>query len=376
MDRVDCIVIGAGVVGLAVARRLALAGRDTLVLEREATHGTHTSSRNSEVIHAGIYYAPGSLKARLCVQGREQLYRYCELRGVPHRRCGKLIVAAEDAECATLQHYLDSGTRNGAADLEWRTPAQVSRLEPAIRCAGALWSPSTGIIDSHGLMQALLGDLEASGGALVCRSDVTGVQVANGHHRVTVAQDGATTELAARIVVNSAGLGAQEVACRTAGLDRATIPPRRLAKGHYFTLQGRAPFEHLVYPVAGGAGLGIHVTLDLAGQARFGPDVEWVERIDYAPDAARLAAFAAAIRRYYPELDESRLQPAYTGIRPKLSGPDEPAADFLLQGPAAHGWPGLVNLYGIESPGLTSCFAIADEVAAALGLAAIEDLVP
>lgn len=369
----DCIVIGAGVVGLAVARRLALAGLDTLVLEREATHGTHTSSRNSEVIHAGIYYAPGSLKARLCVQGRERLYRYCEQRGVPHRRCGKLIVATEDAECATLQHYLDSGRRNGVIDLEWRTPPQVSQLEPAVRCASALWSPSTGIVDSHALMQALLGDLEASGGALVCRADVTGVQLANGRHRVTVAQDGANTELAARIVVNSAGLGAQDLARRTAGLDPATIPPRRLAKGHYFTLQGRAPFRHLVYPVAGNAGLGIHVTLDLAGQVRFGPDVEWVDRIDYAPDAARLAAFAVAIRRYYPELDESRLLPGYTGIRPKLSGPAEPAADFLLQGPGTHGWPGLVNLYGIESPGLTACLAIAEEVAAALGLAAMHE---
>ena len=376
MHRVDCIVIGAGVIGLAVGRRLALAGLDTLVLEREAAHGTQTSSRNSEVIHAGIYYPPGSLKGRLCVQGREQLYRYCGLRGVPHRRCGKLVVATQDAERATLQRYLDTARGNVVTDLEWRTPAQVSQLEPAVRCAAALWSPSTGIIDSHALMQALLGDLEANGGVLACRAEVTGVQLESGRHRVTVVQDGGTTELAARIVVNSAGLGAQDVARRMAGLDPATIPPRHLAKGHYFTLHGRAPFHHLVYPVAGNAGLGIHVTLDLAGQVRFGPDVEWVERIDYTPDAARRAAFATAIRRYYPQLDESRLQPGYTGIRPKLSGPDEPAADFLIQGPRAHGWPGVVNLYGIESPGLTACLAIADEVAATLGMTATGNHVP
>ena len=373
MHRVDCIVIGAGVIGLAVARRLAHAGLDTLVLEREASPGTQTSSRNSEVMHAGIYYPPGSLKARLCVQGREQLYRYCKLRDVPHRRCGKLLVATEEGEQATLDRYLDTARANGVTDLEWRTPAQVSQLEPDIRCAAALWSPSTGIVDSHALMQALLGDLEGSGGALACRAGVTGVQLANDAHRVTVSQDGATTELAAPILVNAAGLDAQDVARRTAGLDPATIPPRHLARGNYFTLRGRAPFRHLVYPVAGNAGLGIHVTLDLAGQARFGPDVEWVQRIDYTPDAARRAAFATAIRRYYPQLDESRLQPGYTGIRPKLTGPDEPAADFLILGPQAHGWPGLVNLYGIESPGLTACLAIANEVAATLGMTATGD---
>jgi L-2-hydroxyglutarate oxidase LhgO len=376
MDHVDCIVIGAGVIGLAVARRLALAGLDTLAIEREATHGTQISGRNSEVIHAGIYYPPGSLKARLCVQGREQLYRYCDLRGVPHRRCGKLLVASDEAERAMLQRYLDTAQRNGVTDLEWRTAAQVAALEPAVRCFAALWSPSTGIVDSHALMQALLGDLEAAGGALVCHAEVTGVQVANDVHRVMVTQDGATTEIAAPLLVNAAGLDAQDVARRTGGLDQTTIPRRHLAKGHYFTLQGRAPFSHLVYPLASSAGLGIHVTLDLAGQARFGPDVEWVERIDYAPDASRRGAFAAAIRRYYPELDESRLQPGYTGIRPKLSGPEEPAADFLVQGPATHGCAGLVNLYGIESPGLTACLAIAEKVAATLGITAMSDRAP
>lgn len=376
MDRLDCIVIGAGVIGLAVGRRLARAGLDTLVLEREAAHGTHTSSRNSEVIHAGIYYPYGSLKARLCVHGREQLFSYCDLRGVPHRRCGKLIVATEDAERATLQRYFDTATRNGVTDLEWRTAEQVAALQPAVRCVAALWSPSTGIVDSHALMQALLGDLEAAGGALVCRADVTGIQLANDVHRVTVTHSGATADIAAPLLVNAAGLDAQGVARHTLGLDPAAIPSRHLAKGHYFTLQGRAPFSHLVYPLSSNAGLGIHVTLDLAGQARFGPDVEWVDRIDYAPDASRRAAFAEAIRRYYPELDESRLQPGYTGIRPKLSGPDEPAADFLIQGPATHGWPGLVNLYGIESPGLTACLAIAEEVAMTLGVTGMGNHTP
>jgi L-2-hydroxyglutarate oxidase LhgO len=370
MDRFDCIVIGAGVIGLAVGRRLASAGLETLVLEREATHGAHTSSRNSEVAHAGIYYPPGSLKARLCVQGREQLYSYCDMRGVPHRRCGKLIVATEEAEHATLQRYFETARRNGVTDLAWLTPAQAAALEPAVRCFAALWSPSTGIVDSHALMQALLGDFKAAGGALVGRAHVTGIQLANDAHRVTVTQGGTTTEIAAPLLVNAAGLDAQGVAQHAFGLDPATIPRRHLAKGHYFTLQGRAPFSHLVYPVAGNAGLGIHVTLDLAGQARFGPDVEWVDGIDYASDASRRGAFAKAIRRYYPGLDETRLQPGYTGIRPKLSGPDEPAADFIIQGQAAHGWRGFVNLYGIESPGLTACLAIADEVATTLGITA------
>jgi L-2-hydroxyglutarate oxidase LhgO len=370
MDRVDCIVVGAGVVGLAVARRLALAGLETLVLEREATHGTQTSSRNSEVIHAGLHYPPGSLKARLCVRGREQLYRYCADRGVQHRRCGKLIVATADAERDTLQHYRATAVRNGVDDLRWRTHAEVAELEPALHCVAALWSPSTGIVDSHALMQALLGDLHAAGGALASHADVVSVQLGRHAHRVRVLQGGVETELEARIVVNAAGLGAQPLAQRMDGLDRALIPPRYLAKGHYYTLQGRAPFRHLVYPVANHAGLGIHVTLDLAGRVRFGPDVEWVTAVDYSVDERRREAFATAIRRYYPDLDATRLHPAYTGIRPKISGPHDPAADFVVQGPAAHGVRGLVNLFGIESPGLTACLAIADEAAQAAGVTA------
>ena len=369
MDRVDCIVVGAGVIGLAVARRLAMAGAETLLLEREATPGVHASSRNSEVIHAGIYDPPGSHKARLCVQGRRQLYRYCEERGIAHRRCGKLLVATSGAERNTLQHYADTARSNGVTDLAWLTPAEVSAIEPDVRCTAALWSPSTGILSSHELMQALLGDLEAHGGALACRAEVLGGRLSRGSHRVAVQQDAAYSEFEARLLVNAAGSWAQPLAQHLAGLDAGSVPRRHFAKGHYFTLQGRAPFRHLIYPVAGDAGLGIHVTLDLAGQARFGPDVEWVPGIDYTIDESRRAAFATAIRRYYPALDEQRLQPGYTGIRSKLVGPRQPAADFRLQGPAEHGWEGLVNLYGIESPGLTASLAIADEVAAMLGVA-------
>jgi L-2-hydroxyglutarate oxidase LhgO len=321
------------------------------------------------VIHAGLYYPPGSLKARLCVSGREQLYRYCDDRGVPYRRCGKLIVATSDGERGRLQDYLESARRNGVTDVAWRTAAEVATMEPAVHCTAALWSPSTGILDSHRLMQALLADLETRGGSLVGRAEVVGGRLARGAHRVLVQQGATAIELEARLLVNAAGLGAQVVASQLEGLDAATIPLRYLAKGHYFTLQGRSPFRHLVYPVAGSGGLGIHVTLDLAGGARFGPDVEWVADVDYAVDETRRAAFAAAIRRYYPDFDATRLQPGYTGIRPKITGPGEPAADFCIQGPERHGIEGLVNLYGIESPGLTAALAIADEVAARLGVA-------
>jgi L-2-hydroxyglutarate oxidase LhgO len=351
-----------------VARRLALAGIETLVLEREAVHGAHASSRNSEVIHAGLYYAPGSLKARLCVRGREQLYRYCDERGVAHSRCGKLVVATSDDEHATLRHYFETAGRNGVTDLAWLTPAEAAALEPAVSCVAALWSPRTGIVSSHELMQALLGDLESCGGALACRAEVIGARLGQGLHRVVVQQEGVHSELTTRMLVNAAGLDAQLVARSFDGLDVATIPPRFLAKGCYFTLQGRSPFRHLVYPVAGSGGLGIHVTLDLAGGARFGPDVEWVTTVDYAVDERRRDAFVTAIRRYYPGLDATRLQPGYAGTRPKIAGPGELAADFCIQGPERHRIEGLMNLYGIESPGLTASLAIADEVAARLGI--------
>jgi L-2-hydroxyglutarate oxidase LhgO len=369
MQHVECIVIGGGVIGLAVARRIAMAGVETLVLEREAVHGAHTSSRNSEVVHAGLYYTPGSLKARLCVPGREQLYRYCEDRGIEYRGCGKLIVATSDEEQPRLQHYFETARRNGVTDLAWLMPAEAAELEPAVRCTAALWSPSTGIVSSHQLMQALLGDLESRGGALACRAEVIGASLGHGLHRVAVQQEGIHCEFTTRLLVNAAGLDAQHVARSFDGIDVAAIPARFLAKGHYFTLQGRSPFSHLVYPVAGNGGLGIHVTLDLAGGARFGPDVEWVTQVDYAVDETRRAAFVAAIRRYYPDLDSARLQPGYAGIRAKLTGPNGPAADFCIHGPERHGIEGLANLYGIESPGLTAALAIADEVAARLGIA-------
>lgn len=367
MHQTECIVIGGGVIGLAVGRRLAMAGVETLVFEREAAPGSQTSSRNSEVIHAGLYYPPDSLKARLCVQGRQQLYHYCEARGVAYRRCGKLLVATSDDECVTLQRYADTARRNGVTDLDGLTRQEVAALEPAVHCVAALWSPSTGIVSSHELMQALRADLEAGGGTLVCRAEVVGARLARNRHRVIVQQDGVCTEFETRWLVNAAGLQAQATARTFEGLDASTIPRQYLAKGHYFSLQGHAPFRHLIYPVASAAGLGIHVTLDLAGGVRFGPDVEWVPGIDYTVDASRRGRFATAIRRYYPDLDDSRLQPGYAGIRPKIVGPGEAAADFVIDGPVAHGRPGLVNLYGIESPGLTATLAIADEVAVALG---------
>jgi len=368
VEHVDCLVIGAGAVGLAIARRMALAGLETVVLERESKPGSQTSSRNSEVIHAGIYYAPGSLKARLCVRGRQQLYAYCQSRSVAHARCGKLIVATADEECATLQKYLDTARRNGVNDLVWRTPAEIAVLEPAVRCTGALWSPSSGIFDSHEFIQALIGDFEAEGGLLACSADVVSIHLAPDGHRVAVVQQGEQLQFRARLVVNAAGLSAWQLARATFGLPTETIPPRYLAKGYYFTHRGRAPFRHLVYPVASSAGLGIHVTIDLAGAVRFGPDVEWQKEVDYVFDDTRRHTFATAIRRYYPTLDESRLESGYTGVRPKVSGPGEPAGDFLLQGPADHGWTGLMNLYGIESPGLTAALAIGDEVAVRLGV--------
>jgi L-2-hydroxyglutarate oxidase LhgO len=361
-DTIDCAVIGAGVVGLAVGRALALQGRETMVLEAADAIGTETSSRNSEVIHAGIYYPAGSLKARLCVEGRDLLYAYCAEKGVAHRRLGKLIVAVTDAERPVLAGYLAQARANGVQDLVEISAAEATRLEPALRCVAALHSPSTGIIDSHGYLLALQGDLENAGGVVALKARVTRVERREGLFLVHV-NDEAAPALAARGLVNAAGLHAQAVARTIGGLPAASIPPRHLARGHYYTLSGKSPFGRLVYPVAEAAGLGIHVTLDLAGTARFGPDVQWIDDIDYRFNPAVREKFAAAIRRYYPDLDEARLRESYTGIRPKLSGPGEPAADFLIQGPASHGVPGLVNLYGIESPGLTASLALAEMVA-------------
>lgn len=358
----DSIVVGAGVVGLAAARALALAGRSVLVLEAGAGIGRETSSRSSEVIHAGIYYPPGSLKAVLCVAGRRLLYDYCTARGVGHRRIGKLIVACEQAEVRALEAYRARAIANGVDDLAWLTPGQVAGLEPAVRCVAALLSPSTGIVDSHALMLALQADLERAGGTVVLRSRVTGARRLAGGFEVEVEGQPAVTS---RELVNAAGHGAVALARCIEGL--GGVPAAHCAAGQYFALRGPSPFRHLVYPVAGKAGLGIHVTLDLAGAARFGPDARWIAAPDYRFDDSRREAFAAAIRRYYPALDPDRLEPAYVGVRPRIHGPDDEPADFMIQGPAEHRLAGLVNLYGIESPGLTAALAIGGVVAGKLG---------
>ena len=360
-DSVECVVVGAGVVGLAVARALALAGIEVMVLERADGIGSETSSRNSEVIHAGIYYPKGSLKARLCVAGRHRLYAYCAEHGVPHRRLGKLIVACEEAEIALLDGIRIRAAANGADDLAFVPPDDLRRMEPQLAALAALHSPSTGIVDSHALMLAYQGEAEAAGALIVLRAPVAGGRATAEGFDLAVG-GAAPTSLHCGMLVNCAGLYAPALARAIAGLPPSSIPRDFLCKGVYFTLAGRAPFSRLVYPVPEKAGLGVHLTLDLAGQARFGPDVEWVDRVDYSVAPERGRSFYAAIRRYWPGLREGALQPGYAGIRPKISAPDEPAADFLVQGPQAHGVPGLVNLYGIESPGLTASLALADHV--------------
>jgi L-2-hydroxyglutarate oxidase LhgO len=377
MERVECVVVGAGVVGLAIARRLAQSGREVILLEAADAIGTGTSSRNSEVIHAGIYYPTGSLRARLCVAGRDALYEYCRAHGVEHRRVGKLIVASDDSQLPKLEAIRAQAFANGVTDLRPIDAAAAKDLEPNLRVAGALVSPSTGIIDSHGLMLALLGDAEDAGAMLALLSPL------ERSHR---APDGFVLEvggaepmrLGCATLVNAAGLGAWAVAAGLEGFPADRIPPRVLAKGSYYALgQGRSPFSRLVYPVPVDGGLGVHLTLDLAGQARFGPDVEWLGDpattpsgggVDYAVDPARAESFYDSVRAYWPGLPDGALVPAYSGVRPKLSGPGQPQRDFLLQGPESHGIPGLVNLFGIESPGLTSCLAIADAVVGLVGV--------
>lgn len=361
-EAVDCVVAGAGVVGLAVARALALQGREVMVLEAADAIGTGTSSRNSEVIHAGLYYPAGSLKGRLCVQGREMLYDYCAARGVPHRRCGKLIVATSLEQIPSLQGIEARAKANGVHDLVWLDAVAAQALEPALQCVAALHSPSTGIIDSHGLMLALQGDLEHAGGLVALNSPLAQARC-TAEGILLQAADG--TELLARTVVNAAGLAAPDLARRFEGLDPRHVPVPYYAKGNYFTLAGRAPFTRLIYPAPEAAGLGVHLTLDLGGQARFGPDVQWVgDPADLQVDPARGDAFYAEVRKYWPGLADGALLPGYAGMRTKITAPDEPAADFLIQGPAVHGVPGLVNLFGIESPGLTSALAIGAHVAA------------
>jgi L-2-hydroxyglutarate oxidase LhgO len=360
-ETADCVVIGAGVVGLAVARALALTGREVIVLEAAEAIGTETSSRNSEVIHAGIYYVPGSLKGQLCVAGKQLLYRFCEEHGVTYNNCTKLIVATSETQHATLAAIRANALGNGVDDLKVLTGKEARALEPNLRCVAALLSPSTGIVDSHGLMLAFVGDMEERGGMIAFHSPVKGGRVRDDGIELEVG--GADPmRLYCRTVVNSAGLHAQAVARSIAGIPSQSIPPTYYAKGNYFALAARPPFSRLIYPVPEPGGLGVHITVDLAGQARFGPDVEWIDRIEYSVDPRRADKFYAEVRRYWPDLPDGSLQPAYSGIRPKL-GPPGLNSDFVIQGAADHGVPSLVNLYGIESPGLTASLAIAERVA-------------
>ena len=367
MDRIETLVIGAGAVGLAAGRALAMAGHELIVVEAASGIGQGVSSRNSEVIHAGLYYTPGSAKARLCVRGKLLLYAFCESHGVPHKACGKLVVATHAAQHAALADLQRRARANGVPVQMWSQQQALAR-EPALRCTRALWSPSTGIVDSHAFMLALQGDLERAGGVLALHAGVTGAEFAPGRPAVLqVASPAGDFEIEADHVVNAAGLHACSLAQRFKGLQLQHVPQAHFAKGSYFGLKGTAPFRCLVYPAPVDAWLGVHLTLDMGGQARFGPDLEWLavnspDQIDYAVDVRRSAAFVEAIRRYWPGLPDDALQPAYSGVRPKIHGAGQPAPDFRIDGPEQHGVAGLVNLFGIESPGLTSAMAIAQRV--------------
>ena len=357
-ERLDCIIAGAGVVGLAIARSLAKSGREVLVLESEQQIGMHSSSRNSEVIHAGLYYPEDSLKARLCVAGKEMLYRYCEAHQVGHQHIGKLIVATQQADISKLEAIERQARLNGVDDVRFLDAAKIRELEPDVVGDGALWSPSTGIVDSHQLMTALQAEIETAGGMVVLNSKVTNLVLEDGELRFDVGGE----TFSCKTLVNSSGLSAQQLVSRLQPLSKAAWLPAHYAKGHYFSYQGKSPFRHLVYPLPFDGGLGIHATNDLSGAARFGPDVTWVDEIDYDFDESRKADFVTAIKSYYPGLDEARLMPAYTGIRAKLAGPGAPFTDFDIQFEANHGVPGLVNLFGIDSPGLSACLAIGDYI--------------
>lgn len=360
MSDVDAVVVGAGVIGLALARALAVSGRSVVVVEAASAIGTEMSSRNSEVVHAGLYYPPQSLKAQLCVEGNRRLYAFCAERHIPHRRCGKLVVACDESELARIEALAANGAANGLAGLALLTAAEARALEPRLACVGALHSASSGIVDSHAFMLALQGDAVDRGAAFAFRAPFLSAEAGGAGFAVeTGGREPA--RLTATILANCAGLTASRVARAICGLDPAHIPEMRYAKGNYFALRGRAPFSRLIYPAPQAHGLGVHLTFDLAGQARFGPDVEWVESIAYDVDPRRSQSFADAIRRYWPDLPDAALMPDYAGVRPKIGGPDGPAADFRIDGPETHGLPGLINLFGIESPGLTASLAIADE---------------
>jgi L-2-hydroxyglutarate oxidase LhgO len=367
MDRVECVVIGAGVIGLAIARQLAQAGREVVVLEAAEGIGTVTSSRNSEVIHAGIYYPAGSLMARMCVAGKQALYEYCRGHGIPHRNCGKLIVATTPQETEKLRSIRAHAEANGVLDLQTLSGDEARALEPALNCDAALLSPSTGIIDSHAFMLALRGDAEQAGAAFAFHTPMLRARADAGRFELDAGGDAPVT-IECRLLVNAAGLSAPQVARSIDGMPIELIPPAYLAKGNYFACSARAPFSRLIYPVPEPGGLGVHLTLDMAGQARFGPDVQWVDAVDYAVDPARAERFYPAIRRYWPTLPDGALMPSYSGIRPKIVPPAVAVQDFLIQGPHDHGIDGLINLFGIESPGLTSSLAIADHVGQLAGL--------
>ena len=367
--QVQAVVIGAGAVGLACARALALAGKEVIILERNTDFGLETSARNSEVIHAGIYYPPGSLKAKMCVQGRQRLYAFCQSHGVEHSRCGKLIVATSERQLSELKNIRARALANGVDDLELLTASQAVALEPSLHAMGALLSPSTGIINGRAYMLALLGEAELHGASLALNSRVQSMQSTATGLQLSVLCDGVEETLLADLVVNAAGHQAIALANTCDAVAAEKIPRAYLAKGNYFSLAGRSPFSRLIYPVPEPGGLGVHLTLDLGLQARFGPDVEWVQTEDYSVNPQRAEVFYAAIRKYWPDLKDDALQPAYAGIRPKTVPQGSPDADFQVQGPDEHGVAGLVNFYGIESPGLTSSLALADVLCERLGLA-------
>jgi len=374
MEQVDAVVIGAGVVGLAIAARLSRHLSNVLVIDKNASFGEETSSRNSEVIHAGIYYPKNSLKAEFCVAGKQALYEYCQQRHIPHNNIGKLIVAQNAEEEAYLQTTIEKAAANGVDDLSWVSAKDLRTMEPNLSASAALLSPSTGIVDVHSYMQSLLAEIEQNNGQFVARTEMERVECSDGDFVVTLNCEGEVFTLSSKYVINSAGLSCEQVAKRIDGLSEQFIPTLYWCRGHYFTYTGKSPFQQLIYPVpeANGVGLGIHGTLDLGGQLKFGPDTQYIDSLEYAVSPDLRGKFVQAIKRYFPDIDAEKLQPAYSGIRPKLQAPGAPAEDFCVQGPAVHGVQGLVNLYGIESPGLTSSLAIAQRVALQLGVESSE----
>lgn len=366
MDHIETIIIGAGVVGLAIAKRLAQDGREVLVLESESAPGAATSSRNSGVIHAGIYYRPGSLKARLCVEGREKLYAYAQERGLPHRQCGKLIVATDDAQIPRLREWQGVAEQNGVTGMRLLTPVEAQTMEPEVFCTAALHVPATGIIDAPAYILALEGDAENAGAMIALKTMAVGGEITAEGFVIDVKGD-APAQISCKYLINAAGLGAQEIARHLRGLDAATIPPRILAKGNYFSLSGKQPFSMLIYPLPVFGSSGLHAFCDMAGRVRFGPDIEWVDKIDYAIDPSRVALFEEAVRRYWPALPAGALQPDFCGIRPKIARGSPHDTDFVIQTSREHRIRNLINLYGIESPGLTASLALGDYVADLIG---------